>query len=59
MTYRELLNILQTEKENLGENMDRTITVKVGDEFLPVLDVETAQEDDNDILDEGHIFLVC
>ena len=56
-TYRELLQQLQTLPP---ERLDDTATVYVTgvDEFYPVMKTEVATSSDNDVLDEGHFFLV-
>ena len=56
-TYRQLLNHLQSIPE---QNLDDTITVLLSDqdEMMPVVGIEFSDEEKEDRLDEGHLYLV-
>ena len=57
MTYKELLETLQ----NLpADRLNDTVTVyePYEQEYIAVVHTATAQEEDNDVLDPGHLFLV-
>ena len=56
MTYRTLLHILNTIP---AERLDDTVTVHdpYSDEFTAIVDVKTADEKTNDVLDNGHVYL--
>jgi hypothetical protein len=56
MTYAELLNLLyQMPKDRLED----TVTIKdvTQDEYYGVTGFEIAKDENNDVLDEGHLFL--
>jgi hypothetical protein len=57
MNYKQLIEKLNTlPPERLEDNVvvyDETI-----DEFLPIVDSETANPDTTDVLDEGHFYLI-
>ena len=56
-TYRQLLKALQ----NLPDYcLDDTVTVyiKQEDEYIGVSGTSIAKEEENDVLDDGHLFLV-
>ena len=57
MTYKELLEQLQ---QLPSENLDDTVTVydSYEDQMIAVVHAETAGEDDCDVLDPGHFYLV-
>ncbi len=56
MTYQDLLNDLKTlNPEQLSQ--DVTVHLTEVDEFIPVYAVCVAVEDDNDVLDPGHVVL--
>lgn len=57
MTYRQLLEVLQNIPD---ERLDDTVTVHepYEDEFIAVVHTETSSEEDNDVLDDGHLYLV-
>lgn len=57
MTYRKLLRQLQNIPD---ERLDDTVTVHLRheDEFYAVANIEIADEDDQDVLDDGHLYLV-
>lgn len=57
MTYKELLEQLQNLPQ---ERLEDTVTVHdpYQDEMIAVVHAETAEEDDCDVLDPGHFYLV-
>jgi len=57
MTYKELLEQLQ---QLPSGNLDDTVTVYDSYEgrMIAVVHTETAEEDDCDVLDPGHFYLV-
>jgi len=57
MTYKELLEQLQ---QLPSGNLDDTVTVydSYEDQMIAVVHTETAEEDDADVLDPGHFYLV-
>jgi hypothetical protein len=57
MTYKELLEQLQ---QLPPERLDDTVTVHdpYEDRMIAVVHAETAEEDDADVLDPGHFYLV-
>ena len=57
MTYKELLEQLQ---QLPSGNLDDTVTVydSYEDQMIAVVYTETAEEDDADVLDPGHFYLV-
>ena len=57
MTYKELLEQLQ---QLPSGNLDDTATVydSYEDQMIAVVHAETAEEDDCDVLDPGHFYLV-
>lgn len=54
LTYRELKTALASLPDEL---LDRSVTVKVDDEFFGVVDFELSDED-NDVLDENTFTLI-
>jgi hypothetical protein len=56
MTYRKLLQILET-LNDIELNQDITLYSILHDEFIPARSVAIAQGKDNDVLDEGHIYI--
>jgi hypothetical protein len=56
MTYRKLLQILET-LNDIELNQDITLYSILNDEFIPARSVAVAQGKDNDVLDEGHIYI--
>ncbi len=58
LTWRELRDIIDKFNE---KQLDQTATVYVGgvDEFYPIESVKTANEEDQDVLDGGHKFMVA
>jgi hypothetical protein len=57
MTYQELLDCLLT---LAPERLQDTVTVfdPYGDEYTAVIGTEVSDEAINDVLDDGHLFLV-
>ena len=57
MTYKELIEQLQ---QLPSERLEDTVTVHdpYEDEMIAVVHAETATEDDIDVLDPGHFYLV-
>lgn len=57
MTYKELLEQLQQLPQ---ERLEDTVTVHdpYQDEMIAVVHTETAEEDDCDVLDPGHFYLI-
>ena len=57
MTYKELIEQLQ---QLPPERLEDTVTVHdpYQDEMIAVVHAETATEDDTDVLDPGHFYLV-
>ena len=56
MTYRKLLQILET-LNDIELNHDITLYSILNDEFIPARSVAVAQDKDNNVLDEGHIYI--
>jgi hypothetical protein len=56
MTYRKLLQILET-LNDIELNQDITLYDIVSDEFIPARSVSMSLGKDNDVLDEGHIYI--
>jgi hypothetical protein len=57
MTYAELLNILYAMPKDRLED-DVVVFDAEEDEFYPVSSAEFSNEETNDVLDQGHLFLV-
>jgi hypothetical protein len=57
MTYAELLNILY---EMPKDRLEDTITIyePYSDEYIAVIGSATAEEKTNDVLDDGHLYLI-
>jgi hypothetical protein len=57
MTYAELLNILYSMPK---DRLEDTITIydAENDEYYPITRTEFSDEETNDVLDKGHLFLV-
>ena len=57
MTYKQLLEQLQNLPQ---ERLEDTVTIHdpYQDEMIAVAHTETAEEDDCDVLDPGHFYLV-
>ncbi len=57
MTYKQLLQQLQ---QLSPERLEDTVTVHdpYEDEMIAVVHTETAEEDDCDVLDPGHFYLI-
>lgn len=57
MTYRELLDLLDEVPE---DHLHDTITIydPVCDEYFAVVDSAFAEEETNDVLDDGHLYLI-
>ena len=57
MTYQQLLDKLNTiDPKRLGDTV--TVFDPYSDEYMAVAQVEIADEQYNDVLDHGHLFLV-
>ena len=56
MTYRQLLKKLQEIPNNRLDD-DITIYDKTNDEYYPAFQIKEADEETQDVLDDGHIFL--
>lgn len=56
MTYAELLNILWSMPKDRLED-DVTVYITSMDEYFAITGHETAEEKNNDVLDNGHLFL--
>lgn len=57
MTYKDLLQQLQNLPEDrLNDNV--TVLDPYGDEFIAVIDTAEAKDEENDVLDDGHFYLV-
>jgi hypothetical protein len=57
MTYRNLLKKLQ---ETNGMRLDDDVTVydRTNDEYYPGITVKETDEQEQDVLDDGHVFIV-
>lgn len=55
MTYRELLALLKKMPKN---KLDDDVTITIYDEFYGVRCAGYADESTNDVLDNGHMFLI-
>lgn len=53
LTYKSLFNVLDAYREKHGDH----VSIKIGDEYYE-LDEICISSKENDILDEGHIYLV-
>lgn len=56
MTYAQLMDQLTNITD---EQLHQNVVVKIDDEYVPVVAVSGVAEIDTDILDPGHLVLVC
>ena len=55
-TYRELLDILNALPDS---SLDGNISLTIHGDFYSVKGIEYADAEINDVLDEGHVFLIA
>lgn len=55
ITYRELQQAMNSLSES---DLDANVTVNIGGEFYPIDNVDYSDEELNDVLNDGDMFLV-